>query len=71
VGIHAATANFYEWPEGMQMMGGIFKGHPWQFNGTWAVLEHYLAGIQYAAGDLKVEDTPLDPSRSEQTEKIK
>jgi len=152
VGIHAATDNFDEWPEAAHMMGGIFKGHPWTANGTWAVkidepdhplmkpfggkgfkvndeiyrtpgpeysrarqrvlmsldmsdeatrsakgvtpedqdtglswikpvgrgrlfygslghnhhltwnrpvLEHYLAGIQYALGDLKVDDTPV------------
>jgi type 1 glutamine amidotransferase/HEAT repeat protein len=152
VGIHAATDNFYEWPEAAHMIGGIFQGHPWTSGGTWAikldesdhpllkpfggkgfkvndeiyrtnppyysrdkqrvlmsldmsdpatrnvegltpddedtgiswikpygkgrvfycslghnhhltwtrpVLEHYLAGIQYALGDLKVDDTPL------------
>ena len=157
VGIHAATDNFYDWPEGMDMMGGIFSGHPWTANGTWAVklddpghplmksfhnegfkindeiyrtappqysrdkqrvlmsldmsdtttkdakgvtpqdmdtgiswiksvgkgrlfycslghnphltwnktvLEHYLSGIQYAAGDLKVDDTPLGAASS-------
>ena len=37
VGIHAATDNFNEWPEGMQMMGGTFTGHPWTSGGTWAV----------------------------------
>jgi len=29
VGIHAATDNFYDWPEGAAMMGGLFSGHPW------------------------------------------
>jgi len=29
VGIHAATDNFYDWPEGAAMMGGLFAGHPW------------------------------------------
>jgi type 1 glutamine amidotransferase len=28
-GIHAATDNFYDWPEGAAMMGGLFAGHPW------------------------------------------
>ena len=28
-GIHAATDNFYDWPEGAAMMGGLFSGHPW------------------------------------------
>lgn len=152
IGIHAATDSFYKWPEGMEMMGGKFTGHPWTAQGTWAVkldepdhplmksfegsgfeindeiyrtdpplyarekqrvlmsldmsdpvtknaegvkpedmdtgiswikpvgkgrlfycslghnshitwnraiLEHYLAGIQYAMGDLKVDDSPL------------
>ena len=37
VGIHAAADNFYDWPEGMQMMGNKFTGHPWGSGGTWAI----------------------------------
>jgi len=37
VGIHAATDNFYDWPEAAEMMGGQFCGHPWRANGTWAI----------------------------------
>ncbi len=37
VGTHGATDNFYQWPEGAKMMGGLFDGHPWGANGTWAV----------------------------------
>lgn len=45
IGVHAATDNFYEWPnagihawpEGMEMMGGRFSGHPWTAGGTWAI----------------------------------
>ena len=37
VGIHAAADNFYEWPEGMEMMGNKFTGHPWGGGGTWAI----------------------------------
>jgi type 1 glutamine amidotransferase len=163
VGIHAATDNFNEWPEGMQMMGGKFTGHPWGAGGTWAVkiddpdhplmkpfaghgfkindeiyrtdpplysrenqrvlmsldmsddttknakgvkpddmdtgiswikrvgngrlfycslghnnhltwyrplLKYYLAGIQYAAGDLKVDDIPVSSSQSGQKSEI-
>lgn len=36
-GIHAATDNFYDWPEAAAMMGGLFDGHPWHSRGTWAV----------------------------------
>ncbi|MEX2579776.1 MAG: ThuA domain-containing protein [Verrucomicrobiales bacterium] len=36
VGLHAAADNFREWDEGVAMMGGIFNGHPWTQNGTWA-----------------------------------
>ncbi len=37
IGIHAATDNFYDWPQAQQMMGNIFTAHPWTANGTWAV----------------------------------
>ncbi len=37
IGIHAASDNFYEWPEAAEMMGGLFDGHPWTADGTWAV----------------------------------
>jgi type 1 glutamine amidotransferase len=36
IGIHAATDNFYDWPEGAAMLGGLFDGHPWTSGGTWA-----------------------------------
>jgi len=36
IGIHAATDNFYQWPDGAKMMGGLFCGHPWGGGGTWA-----------------------------------
>ena len=37
VGIHAATDNFYNWPEAAEMIGGQFCGHPWIAEGTWAI----------------------------------
>ncbi len=37
VGIHAATDNFYVWPEAQEMMGGKFTGHPWTSKGTWGI----------------------------------
>ncbi|MFH1718175.1 MAG: ThuA domain-containing protein [Planctomycetota bacterium] len=36
-GIHAATDNFNQWPQGEEMMGGKFTGHPWGGGGTWAI----------------------------------
>jgi type 1 glutamine amidotransferase len=36
VGVHAATDNFNSWPDGQEMMGGKFTGHPWTSGGTWA-----------------------------------
>lgn len=35
--IHAAADNFYDWPEGAAMVGGLFSGHPWTSGGTWAI----------------------------------
>ena len=41
IGIHAATDSFYTryvWPEGQEMWGGKFTGHPWTAGRTaWAV----------------------------------
>lgn len=37
IGTHAATDNFKDWPEGVEMMGALFMNHPWRSNGTWAV----------------------------------
>ncbi len=35
-GIHAASDNFATWPEALDMIGGIFNGHPWNAGGNWA-----------------------------------
>jgi hypothetical protein len=37
VGIHAATDNFYKWPDGQKLLGASFFGHPWAGGGTWAI----------------------------------
>lgn len=37
VGVHAATDNFYSWPEAQEMMGGKFTGHPWTSGDTVAI----------------------------------
>ncbi|MHC4658346.1 MAG: ThuA domain-containing protein, partial [Planctomycetota bacterium] len=37
VGIHAASDNFYDWPEAAEMIGAQFSGHPWTSGGTWAI----------------------------------
>jgi type 1 glutamine amidotransferase len=37
VGIHGAVDNFRNWPEAQEMFGNVFRGHPWQENGAWAV----------------------------------
>ena len=36
IGIHAASDNFYQWPDGAKMVGALFNGHPWGGGGTWA-----------------------------------
>jgi type 1 glutamine amidotransferase len=37
IGIHAASDNFYDWPDGAEMIGVQFSGHPWTSGGTWAI----------------------------------
>jgi uncharacterized protein len=37
IGLHAASDNFYNWPEAAEMIGGQFIAHPWTSGGVWAV----------------------------------
>ncbi|MHC4623317.1 MAG: HEAT repeat domain-containing protein, partial [Planctomycetota bacterium] len=37
IGIHAASDNFYDWPEAAEMIGAQFSGHPWTSKGAWAI----------------------------------
>jgi uncharacterized protein len=37
IGIHGAVDNFNRWPEAQEMMGNIFRGHPWTDGRVWAV----------------------------------
>lgn len=59
VGIHAASDNFYSWPEAAEMMGGLFDGHPWTSGGTWAIKivdsEHALTQ-SFDTGGFKISD---------------
>jgi type 1 glutamine amidotransferase len=40
IGFHAATDNFYNWPEAAEMMGGLFVAHPWTSGGVWAIKDY-------------------------------
>ncbi len=40
IGLHAATDNFYKWPEAAEMMGGLFVAHPWTAGGVWAIKDY-------------------------------
>ncbi|MHC4098597.1 MAG: ThuA domain-containing protein [Planctomycetota bacterium] len=59
IGIHAATDNFYKWPEAAKMMGGQFCGHPWGSGDTVAIKiddpEHPLMA-PYKGKGFKVRD---------------
>jgi type 1 glutamine amidotransferase len=59
VGIHAATDNFYQWPDGAKMLGALFNGHPWGGGGTWAFKldepNHVLAKA-FAGKGFKLKD---------------
>lgn len=37
IGIHGAVDNFRNWPEAQEMLGNLFRGHPWQESGAWAI----------------------------------
>lgn len=59
VGIHAATDNFYDWPEAAEMMGGKFTGHPWGSGNTVAIKidqpDHPLMAA-FKGKDFKIKD---------------
>lgn len=59
LGIHAATDNFYDWPEMQEIMGGKFTGHPWGSGSTVAVKiddpDHPLMQA-FAGKGFKVKD---------------
>ena len=59
IGIHAATDNLYNWQEGAEMMGGIFDGHPWTGEGTWAVKNaepNHPLNAGFKGKDFKIKD---------------
>jgi uncharacterized protein len=37
IGMHGAVDNFNQWPAGQELLGNLFRGHPWNENGAWAV----------------------------------
>ncbi|MBE0537508.1 MAG: ThuA domain-containing protein [Phycisphaerae bacterium] len=59
MGIHAASDNFYDWPEMQEIMGGKFTGHPWNAGDTVAVKlddpDHPLLKV-FAGKGFKVKD---------------
>jgi type 1 glutamine amidotransferase/HEAT repeat protein len=59
VGIHAASDNFYDWPEAAEMIGAQFSGHPWTSGGTWAIKvddpEHPLTAA-FGGHGFKIKD---------------
>ena len=59
IGIHAATDNFYTWPEAAGMMGGIFVYHPWTAGGVWAIKNadpNHPLNAAFKGEDFKIKD---------------
>jgi uncharacterized protein len=59
VGIHAAIDMFKRWPQGAEVVGATFNGHPWGPGGSWAVKleepEHPLLR-SFEGKDFKLQD---------------
>jgi len=59
IGIHAAIDTFRQWPEGAEIVGATFGGHPWGPSGSWAVHveepDHPL-NRAWAAKDFRIHD---------------
>jgi uncharacterized protein len=59
IGLHAATDNFYTWPEAAEMMGGIFVYHPWTAGGVWAIKNvdpNHPLNASFKGEDFKIKD---------------
>jgi type 1 glutamine amidotransferase len=59
IGLHAATDNFYTWPEAAEMMGGLFVAHPWTASGVWAIKDYepnHPLNASFKGENFKVRD---------------
>jgi len=59
IGFHAATDNFYNWPEAAEMMGGLFVAHPWTSGGVWAIKDYepnHPLNAAFKGENFKVKD---------------
>jgi len=75
IGIHAASDNFYDFPEAAEIIGGMFDGHPWTAGGTWGVKldepDHPLNASFGAKGfEIKDEIYQIKGSYSRSTHRV-
>ena len=59
IGLHAATDNFYNWPEAAEMIGGQFVAHPWTAGGVWAIKDYepnHPLNASFKGENFKVRD---------------
>jgi len=71
IGLHAATDNFYRWPEAAEMMGGQFVAHPWTAGGVWAIKNfepNHPLNEAFKGEGFKVRDEIYRQKKMSQTE---
>ncbi len=59
IGLHAASDNFYKWPEAAEMIGGQFIAHPWTGDKVWAIKVYepnHPLNAPFKGEDFKVKD---------------
>jgi type 1 glutamine amidotransferase len=71
IGLHAATDNFYNWPEAAEMMGGLFVSHPWTAGGVWAIKDYepnHPLNAAFKGEGFKIKDEIYRQKKMSETE---
>jgi uncharacterized protein len=71
IGLHAATDNFYNWPEAAEMMGGLFVAHPWTAGGVWAIKDYepnHPLNAAFKGEGFKIRDEIYRQKKMSETE---
>jgi len=56
LGVHSATDTFYGWPDYLDLVGGIFNGHPWHQAVTIDVVDPSDPLVAFLGNSLRIHD---------------
>jgi uncharacterized protein len=56
VGVHSAADTFYAWPDYLDLIGGVFNGHPWHQSVRIEVVDSGDPLVAFLGNSLQIED---------------